>query len=63
MNRSNFLSMKELASISGVSVRTVKRWIKKGVVPVFQPGGKNTAVLIPKHLLRLDMLPDDFLDK
>lgn len=63
MQRSDFLSMKELASIGGVSLRTVKRWKKKGVIPVFQPGGPGTAVLIPKSKLRLDMLPTDFLSR
>ena len=58
---SDFISMKELAQIGGVSTRTVKRWIKKGIVPIFQPGGPGTAVLIPKSQLRLDMLPTDFL--
>lgn len=55
--------MKDLANIGGVSVRTVKRWIKKGIVPSFQPGGPGTAVLIPKSRLRLDMLPTDFLSR
>lgn len=63
MDRSDFLSMKDLARIGGVSLRTVKRWKKKGVIPIFQPGGPGTVVLIPKSRLRLDMLPTDFLNR
>ena len=55
--------MKDLARIGGVSIRTVKRWKKKGVIPIFQPGGPGTVVLIPKSRLRLDMLPTDFLSR
>lgn len=60
---SDFISMKELAQIGNVSLRTVKRWKKKGVFPYFQPGGPGTTVLIPKSRLRLDMLPTDFLNR
>lgn len=63
MDNSDFISMKQLAQIGGVSLRTVKRWKAKGVIPVFQPGGPGTAVLIPKSRLRLDMLPTDFLSR
>lgn len=63
MERSDFISMKELAQIGGVSLRTVKRWRKKGTIPIFQPGGPGTAILIPKSRLRLDMLPTDFLSR
>lgn len=59
----DFLSMKQLAQIGGVSDRTVKRWKKKGLIPIFQPGGPGTAVMIPKCRLRLDMLPTDFLTR
>ena len=58
-----YLSPKELARIAGMSEKTIRRWIKKGMIPAFQPGGKGCDILIPKDRLRLDMLPTNFLEK
>lgn len=61
--KKEFITPKELAKLGDVHLKTVRRWIKKGVIPYFQPGGKGCAVLIPKCKLRLDMLPKDFLSR
>lgn len=58
-----FITPKQLAAMAGMSTKTIRRWIKQGKVPAFQPGGKGCDILIPKDRLRLDMLPTDFLSK
>lgn len=46
------LRVPEVASLLGVSVRTIREWISAGVLPVVRvPGGR--AVLVPKR--ELDM--------
>lgn len=63
MQKEDFITPKELAIIAGKNVRTIKRWIRAGKIPIFQPAGPRTSVLIPKAKLRLDMLPTDFLTR
>ncbi len=35
------LTIKELSPIIGYSIPTIRRWIKHGLIPVFQPAGKG----------------------
>jgi len=46
-----FLSVEQVIAQSGLSASTVRRWIKRGVLPHAQPGGKRSRVLIPADAL------------
>lgn len=46
-----FLTPAEFAVAAGLSLATVRRRIREGSLPVFQPGGKRTAVRIPRSAL------------
>ena len=56
-----FLSPQEFAALSGLSIATVRRRIRDGQLPVFQPGGRRTRTLIPAEVLasRGDRDPTD----
>lgn len=45
------LTPAEFAAAAGLSLATVRRRIREGSLPVFQPGGKRTAVRIPRSAL------------
>jgi excisionase family DNA binding protein len=40
-----FVTIEELSALLGVSTPTLHRWIQKGALPVFQPGGPRTRLL------------------
>ena len=47
----DYLTPHEFAHRTGLSLATVRRRINDGTLPVFQPGGKRTAVRIPQSAL------------
>ncbi|WP_390623320.1 helix-turn-helix domain-containing protein [Blastopirellula sediminis] len=46
------LSIQELSDRSGVSVVTLRRWVKSGAISYFQPGGKNGRLLFPADAIQ-----------
>ncbi len=46
-----FLTPAEFARLAVLSLATVRRRISDGSLPVFQPGGKRTAMRIPRSAL------------
>jgi excisionase family DNA binding protein len=50
-NAHQYLTVKQFISQNPVSDSTVRRWIKSGVIPSIQPGGANSAILIPADAL------------
>jgi hypothetical protein len=46
------LSPKEFSQISGLSLATVHRYLKKGKLPFRQPGGPRGRILIPVDALQ-----------
>lgn len=47
----DFISPGEFAERSGLSLATVKRYLARGDLPKYQPGGKACRVLIPRQAL------------
>lgn len=43
----SYLSPEEFCHHSGLSLATVHRYLKKGKLPFYQPGGPRTRILIP----------------
>lgn len=48
-----FYSVPEFCAVTGLSAATVRRRIRDGSLPKWQPGGANTRVLIPAGALDL----------
>lgn len=48
---SEWLSPQDFAQLAGLSLSTVRRRIHDGTLPHWQPGGKRTAVRIPRGAL------------
>ena len=46
-----YISVEEMIIQSGLSASTIRRWIKRGVLPHLQPGGTHSRVLIPADAL------------
>ena len=46
-----YLSPAEFAALSTLSEATVRRRIKDGSIPTYQPGGHRTRILIPRDAL------------
>ena len=42
-----YVSATEFAQLSGLSLSTVSRYLKRGLLPKLQPGGPRCRVLIP----------------
>ena len=42
-----YLTVKELAAATGLSVSTLRRLQRKGRLPFFQPGGPGTRIVYP----------------
>lgn len=49
MDDCDYITPKELALLTGKSLRTVRRWIRDGTVVYLQPNGKGSSVLIPRR--------------
>ena len=47
----SLLTVATFAARSGLSQSTVRRYIRAGKLPSFQPGGQHSGVLIPETLL------------
>jgi len=47
----DFLSVEEFSLASSLSASTIRRRIKEGTLPVWQPGGPGTRVLLAASLL------------
>lgn len=45
------LSPKEFTQLSSLSLSTVRRYVRDGVLPSLQPGGRRCRVLIPRAAL------------
>jgi hypothetical protein len=53
-----FLSPQEFSGLSGLSLATVHRYLKRGKLPFRQPGGPRGRILIPADALLLsDVTP------
>jgi hypothetical protein len=48
-----WLSPKAYAQASGISLATVRRYLKLGLLPKLQPGGKRGRVCIPRSSLEV----------
>ena len=48
---SAYLSPAEFVELSGLSLSTVRRYLRDGCLPKFQPGGSRCRVLIPRVAL------------
>ena len=46
-----YFSVAEFAQRTGLSETTVRRYLKKGLLPRYQPGGRRSRVLIPAAAL------------
>ena len=46
-----YLSPEQFAQLSGYSLSTVHRYLKRGLLPKVQPGGPGCKVLIPRNAL------------
>ena len=42
-------SVRQAAAMAGVSEKTIRRWIKRGLLPSRQPGGPRSDLLIDGH--------------
>jgi excisionase family DNA binding protein len=51
-----YVDMQEFARITGVSLTTVRRWVKGRKIVFWQPGGARTRVIIPRNALELSSL-------
>lgn len=49
-----FLSVEEYCAITRYSLSTVRRRIRDGLLPIHQPGGRRTAIRIPRSVLTTD---------
>ena len=47
-----FFSIAEFAELSGLSISTVRRRLRDGSLPIVQPGGPRTRVLVPADVLK-----------
>ena len=43
----NYLKLRDFVRMCPVSESTIRRWIKAGILEHEQPGGRDTAILIP----------------
>src|SRR5215472_17547071 len=55
----DFITLAEFARRTGVCARTVRNWVAKGSIPVFQPGGPGSKVLIPVSSLKTESVTVD----
>lgn len=53
-----FLSPKELCELSGLSLATIHRYLKKGKLPYRQPAGPRGRILIPAEALTITTISD-----
>jgi excisionase family DNA binding protein len=44
---SRYLTINELADVTGYSVSTLQRLRRKGALPFYQPGGPGTRIVFP----------------
>ncbi len=51
--RPSFLSPQEFGQLSGLSLATVHRYLKRGCLPYRQPSGRRGRILIPRDALDL----------
>ena len=47
-----YLTRDELATVSGLSPATIRRYKEKNLIPFFQPGGKGARVLFPRDAIQ-----------
>jgi excisionase family DNA binding protein len=40
----DLLSVRQVAELFGLTEKTIRRWISKGVLPATRPGGKNLLI-------------------
>lgn len=46
-----YLSLEELSALTGLSVSTLRRRVRDGSLPTWQPGGRRTRLLFPLELV------------
>jgi excisionase family DNA binding protein len=47
----NYITIEEFSERASLSTSTVRRRVKLGQIPSWQPGGRGTRILIPSELL------------
>ena len=47
----DYISPAEFVSVTGISMSTVRRYLRSGQLPKIQPGGHRCRVLIPRDAL------------
>jgi len=58
MDARRYLSVEEFARYSGLSLATVRRYLKSGKLPYRQPAGPRSRVLIPLDALDIAAPPE-----
>jgi excisionase family DNA binding protein len=58
-HKTDYLTPQEFAGIAGLSLSTVRRRMADGSLPVWQPGGRRTAVRIHRSALTTSHQPPD----
>ena len=48
---SNYITVRRAAELAGVSHWVIRKWIKRGLLRITQPGGENSHLLIDKSSL------------
>ena len=56
---SEYASPDEFAGLTGLSMATVRRYLRDGRLPKVQPGGKRCRVMIPRDALE-EFLPSSY---
>ena len=51
------LTLKELSAVSGVAKVTIRRYVKRGKIVSFQPGGPRGKLLFPPDALKVVVRP------
>jgi excisionase family DNA binding protein len=58
-----YLTYEELSGLTGISQSTLRRRVKDGTLPFFQPGGRRTRVVFPadavERIIRAIPLPPE----
>ena len=51
VSRNGLLTLKAFSVWAGIPVPTLRRWIRNGLIPFLQPGGRGGAIYVPLDAL------------
>jgi hypothetical protein len=54
MDARRYVSVQEFVQLSGLSLATIHRYLKRGILRHLQPGGRHSRILIPSDALEMD---------